>query len=615
MSKLSVITPRDGSDAAITSVLKSYTRRITATPPGTCPIAIQFSLLTASEIQTCGKCIPCRDGIPQLAELLQKVLDCRASQEDLEHIGQLARIVAEMSDCAIGYEAGKLVLEGLEIFADEYAHHINEHSCIAEIGQSIPCETMCPAHVNIPAYIALAQAEDYAGCINMIRKDNPFPTSCAFICENPCETKCRRQIIDAPVNIRGIKRFAVDQIAANKVATPPRAPESGRTVAVIGGGPSGMTCAYFLALMGHSVHVFEAREQLGGMMRYGIPAYRFPRNRLDEDLEAILSVGGIEVSCNVSVDAELMKKIVDEYDATYLSIGAHDSKTLDIQHTDAPGVMSAVQLLRAIGDGNYPDFSGKRVAVVGGGNVAMDCARTSVRAGAKEVSIVYRRRRDDMTALPAEIDSAIAEGVEMLTLQAPIGIEVDETGACCALLTQPQRIGPVKHGRPAPIDADKPQERLEADIILMAIGQSVDSEAFSAFGMQTNRGTFVANGHLEAVGYEGQGLFVGGDCQTGPATVIKAIGAGKVAARNIDEFLGFNHTLDCGVGVPDAHANDQTPRGRANITERPARERKYDFDCTENEMTHEEIMQECGRCLRCDQFGCGTLVAGRVQYV
>ena len=611
VAKLS-IAPRSRDDARIAAHLDTFARRVEATPPGMCPLAVQLTMLQASGAQTCGKCVPCRDGIPQLAAMLKRVVDCDADEGVLEGLRALAEMIRDTSDCAIGYEAARSVLEGLDTFADEYASHVHVRVCQAGVGQTVPCETLCPAHVDVPAYIALTAAGDYAGAVNMVRKDNPFPTACAFVCEHPCETRCRRTLIDAPINIRGIKKFAVDQMPADQVAPPPRSVDTARTVAVIGGGPSGLTCAYFLALMGHRVTVFEERAQLGGMLRYGIPAYRFPRERLDEDIRGILNAGTITARCGEAVGAHEMVEIADTYHAVYVSIGAQTGKSLRIDGVDAEGVVSAVDLLGAIGDGDYPDFTGKRVVVVGGGNVAMDCARTSVRAGADEVSVVYRRRKDDMTALPAEVESAIAEGVEMIVLEAPASIEVDERGHCTALITQPQMIGPVRGGRPAPMAADKPTRRIEADIILIAVGQDVVSGPFEEFGMSTTWGCFNADDHLAAEGYDH--VFVGGDCQTGPSTVIRAIGAGKVAARNIDEFLGYHHKLPCDIDVPEPLQNDRTPKGRVEITERPARERRLDFDGVENGMSREEVVQECGRCLRCDRFGCGVMEGGRHQY-
>lgn len=612
MSRLSV-APVARDDAKQNTFMQEYARRIEATPPGMCPVALQLSLLQASGCQTCGKCTPCREGIPQLEGMLEAVLALEGTPAMLDSMRKKALTIRDTADCAIGWHAAEVFLQGMDTFAKEYESHVNDYRCQPGVSQTVPCETMCPAHVDVPAYIALVGEGDYAGAINMIRKDNPFPTACAFVCEHPCETRCRRTLIDAPINIRGIKKFAVDNLAADQVATPAAAEATGKKIAVIGGGPSGLTCAYFSALMGHEVHVFEGRKQLGGMMRYGIPAYRFPRERLDEDIRAILSTGDITVHYESQVDAKEMSKIAADYDAVYVAIGAQGGKGLKMDGTDAEGVMSAVELLTQIGDGDYPDFTGKKVVVIGGGNVAMDCARTSVRAGAESVTVAYRRRIDDMTALRAEIDSAMQEGVEMLTLQAPDHIEV-ENGHCTALYTQPQMIGPVRGGRPAPQKADKPLERIEADIVLIAVGQDIVSAPFEEFGMQADRTYFEADEYLQSIG-TAENVFVGGDCQIGPKTVILAIGAGKVAARNIDDFLGFDHELDCGVVAPAPKPNNRTACGRVQIVERPARERKNDFGAVEVEMSLEEAQQECGRCLRCDHYGCGVMDGGRIQYV
>ncbi|HIS41022.1 MAG TPA: FAD-dependent oxidoreductase [Candidatus Aphodovivens avistercoris] len=607
------IAPRSADDARLAATVERFARRIEAMPPGICPVVAQAALLRAGADQTCGKCVPCRDGLPRLAALADKLAACAADEADLACARELAQMIRDTSDCAIGYEAAEAFLQGLDEFAEEYASHLNERRCAAGIGQSVPCETLCPAHVNAPGYIALVAQGDYAGAVNMVRKDNPFPTACAFVCEHPCEERCRRTLIDAPLNIRGIKRYAVDRAPANTVAPPPRSVDTARTVAVIGGGPSGLTCAYFLALMGHRVTVFEARRRLGGMMRYGIPAYRFPRARLDEDIRGIMNAGTITVRCGDAVDAERFREIADTYHAVYVAIGAQKGKTLAIEGADAAGVMSAVDLLGRIGDGDVPDFSGKDVVVVGGGNVAMDCARTAVRAGAKSVSVAYRRRKEDMTALPTEVEAAIAEGVEMRTLCAPAAIEADEQGRCTALVVQPQMIGAVKRGRPAPVAADKPPVRLSADIVLVAVGQDIDAAPFEECGLSTTWGRFDADDGLHAQGGP-RNVFVGGDCQTGPATVIRAIAAGKVAARNIDEFLGYSHKLACGVEAPAAQPNDRTPYGRVELAERPACERKRDFEDVECGMSREEVLQECGRCLRCDCFGIGVTEGGRQQY-
>ena len=363
--------------------------------------------------------------------------------------------------------------------------------------------------------------------------------------------------------------------------------------------------------MGHHVTVFEEKAQLGGMMRYGIPAYRFPRERLDEDIRAILSLDNITLYANSPVGTEQFKALQATHDAVFVAIGAHTGKKLSIPGSDAPNVLSAVDLLRTIGDGAIPDFSGKRVAVIGGGNVAMDCVRTAVRAGAAEVNLVYRRRVEDMTALKEEIDAAIAEGVDMLPLMSPVAIEKDAAGNAGALVLQPQMISSYVRGRPAPVNAAKPTVKLAADLILIAVGQDIVSAPFENAGLVARRGAFTADTTLAT---NLPHVFAGGDCQTGPTTVIRAIAAGRVAARNIDEMLGFHHSLAVNVTIPAAEAPLRTPTGRINLAERPVRLRKHDFEGTEVGMSAEEARQECRRCLRCDCFGCGSTVAGRVQY-
>ena len=608
------VKPSSAADAAIGVFAEATKLRLEAVPPGTCPIAMVTAHAELCASQTCGKCVPCREGLPQLAALLARIRDCAATPEDLAAARTLATMIRDASDCVIGYKTGADVLESTELFASEYTAHTQEHFCAEDIGQKVPCEALCPAHVNVPGYIACTAAGDYAGAIQVIRKDNPFPTACALVCEHPCEERCRRTMIDAPINIRGIKKFAVDSLAADCVSTPQPLPATGKRIAVIGGGPSGMTCAYFSALMGHSVTVFEGRKQLGGMMRYGIPAYRFPRERLDQDIRAILNAGDIQVEYECSVDAAKMAQIAADFDAVYVAIGAQGGKSLGLPGIDAEGVSSAVDMLGKIGDGEWlPDFTGQKVVIIGGGNVAMDCCRTAVRAGAESVTCVYRRRVEDMTALRVEIEGAMQEGVEMMTLQSPVEIEVNEEGHCTALVTQPQYISAVKRGRPAPADAAKPRQRVEADVILLAVGQAILSQPFEDFGMQANRTLFTADEHLKAPGFDN--IFVGGDCQHGTSTVIKAVGAGKVAARNIDAYLGYNHTLNIDATVPAPKPNDRTPYGRVEVPERPARERKLDFEGIEGGMSMEELQQECGRCLRCDHFGCGTAEGGRIQYV
>ena len=264
-------------------------RRIASSPPGLCPIDMARNFLNLCHAQTCGKCVPCRIGLGQLSTLMGRILEGKGKMEDLQVLEETARTIECTSSCAIGYHAARLVLKGLEGFRDDYIEHIQHHRCLGNLENPVPCVALCPAGVDIPGYIALIREGRCADAVRLIRKDNPFPTACAYICEHPCEARCRRNMLDDPLNIRGLKRYAVDN--AGQVPQPPCAPPTGKRVAVIGGGPGGLSAAYYLALMGHSVTVYEQRKRLGGMLRYGIPSYRFPRELLDREIASILSLG------------------------------------------------------------------------------------------------------------------------------------------------------------------------------------------------------------------------------------------------------------------------------------------------------------------------------------
>ena len=607
LSRLDIKSP-SRAQTVVDNLYRDVERRIAASPPGLCPVDMSLSFLQLCHAQSCGKCVPCRIGLGQLSKLIATVLDGTGSMDTIAIIEKTARSILNTADCAIGRDAARLVLDGLEGFRDDYEEHVNHRRCLAGLQLPVPCVALCPAGVDVPGYMALVGEGRCADAVRLIRKDNPFPTACAYICEHPCEARCRRNMIDDAINIRGLKRYAVDH--AGVVPQPECAPSTGKKVAIIGGGPSGLSCAYYLALMGHKVTVFEERDKLGGMLRYGIPSYRFPRHLLDEEIDSILSLG-IEAHTNVTVGRDIsVKELQKEYDCLYIAIGAHQDKKVGIPGEDSRHVLSAVEMLRAIGDDVMPDFTGKRVVVIGGGNVAMDVTRSSIRLGAEKVTCVYRRRVEDMTALPDEVTGAMAEGAELLTLMAPVRIEADEEGNAAALWVQPQLIGEAdKSGRPRPNKADLPEQRIPADIIVVAIGQGIEIQGFEQAGVPIKRGTFVA-GLSGQVGDMGN-LFAGGDCVTGPATAIRAIAAGKVAAANIDEDLGFRHEITVDVDIPAPRLNNRAPHGRINTTEREACERRCDFEDIECGLTEEGAYTEASRCLRCDHYGYGIFRGGR----
>ena len=393
MSRLEIDSP-SRADIVIEGLYKDLERRIESSPPGLCPVDMARAFLELCHAQTCGKCVPCRIGLGQLNHLIKDVLDGKATMETLDIMEKTAVSVMESADCAIGYEAANMVYKGLIGYRDDYIEHIERGRCICTYNQPVPCVSLCPARVDIPGYIALVRDGRYADAIRLIRKDNPFPTTCGFICEHPCEARCRRNMVDDAINIRGLKRVAAD--FAGEVEPPACAASTGKKVAVLGGGPCGLSAAYYLQLMGHQTTVYEMLPKLGGMLRYGIPNYRLPKDRLDDDINSILKTG-VEVRYGVKVGTDItIQEIQKEYDAVLIAVGASTDKKLGIEGEDAAGVLPAVEFLRDVGMNKIMDLTGKEVAVIGGGNVSMDAVRTAKRLGAKKVSIVYRRRLSTM---------------------------------------------------------------------------------------------------------------------------------------------------------------------------------------------------------------------------
>ena len=651
MSRLA-IENQSGAQQAYFALSAAVSKRLTALSAQQCPVEYTTSLARVFAGESCGKCTPCRVGLQQISELLQLVVDGEANEHDMATIQQLARSLFDASDCALGFEAGRLLLECLDAFKQDFERHVLRGECVASHHAFPPCQNTCPAHVNIPAYIALVGAGKCEDALRVIRNDNPFPAVCGYVCEHPCELTCRRTLVDSAINICGIKRFAADNAAPYAVQE--NRASTGKSIGIIGGGPAGLTAAYYLQLMGHATTVYEARPKLGGMTRYGIPDYRLPQEKLDADISFILSTG-VVAKCNTQVGTDVsVEALCEQHDALYVCIGAHNDKTLGIEGENSRGVISAVEFLRAAGNGAPINLENKRVAVVGGGNVAMDCARTAKRLGAQSVEVFYRRRIADMTALAEEIEEAQAEGVQISQLKSPVAITCDENECVTGITVQPQLISVVKGGRPSTKNASVPPVTAAVDVVLVAIGQAIDSAPFAGIA-SLNRDRIVAGDNAQVcapvaggagaggagvaggagaggagavAGAGGAGthdgasnniaartntlIFAGGDAVSGPATVIKAIAAGKVAAANIDQALGFAHNVHETVELPPA-----TPAlgaaGRVNLEDRPFAQAARDFDLAKIGMSAQAVQQECSRCLRCDSYGFNTTCGKEVH--
>ena len=579
-----------------------------------CPLDFARGLLHVYHSESCGKCTPCKTGLAQAISIIDKLLYDDATETDFARLEQLGRYIYECSDCAIGYESGKALNHLVSEAREDFLSHIHHGKCAQERSNFVPCQQSCPAHINIPGYITLVEAGRFDNALRLIRNDNPLPATCGYVCEHPCELSCRRALIDDPINICALKRYADDHAQGYNPPTPHA--DTGKQIAIIGAGPAGLTAAYYLRLMGHKVVLIDAHEKLGGMVRYGIPDYRLPQNVLDRDINFILSTG-ITVLNNTEVGKDIsFEELHANYDALYIALGAQGDKKLGLEHENASGIISAVEFLRLANSGTSLDLSGMRVLVIGGGNVAMDCTRTARRLNPLSVECVYRRRIQDMTALDEEIHEAFAEGCQITELLAPAEIKVNNENHVVALGFDPQMISSVQRGRPAPKSLGGEFVWRDCDLVIIAIGQSINTAAFGdEISRKWDRILVDESGRIipgdKARLTDALPVFAGGDAQSGPSTVIEAIAAGKLAAANIDEALGFKHDIFDIVDIPHPKPNLEAT-GRVELQDEIFAESAKSFKLAKRGMRHEESRQECARCLRCDHFGFGAITEGEV---
>jgi len=462
----------------------------------------------------------------------------------------------------------------------------------------VPCKHACPAGIDVPRYIRFIKEGKYAEATAVIREKVPFPYCLGEVCAHPCETVCRRGPVNEPISIRMLKRFAAEKDSGMWKRNLKKAPATGKRVAVLGAGPAGLTAAYYLAKLGHSVTIFEALSATGGMMRVGIPEYRLPKKVLEAEVEEIKRLG-VDIKTNARIDSldDLFKK---GYQAIFLGVGAHQGSKMGVKGEDSPGVLEAIAFLRAVSLGQKPKL-GKKVAVVGGGNVAIDAARTALRLDAKDVTIIYRRTRAEMPANSEEVDGALEEGVKIVYLTAPNKIWNDN-GVVKLECIRMELGEPDASGRRRPVPVKGSEFVTDYNTVIAAIGQS--TEIPDGFKVAAERGNMIKTSASSVTSREG--VFAGGDAASGPGLVIEAIAAGRNGAIAIDKYLGGSGVISeelapveepkpC-LGRGDGYAKLQ----REKMPCLEAEKRLGNFSEIELGYQEDAAVKEATRCLQCD---------------
>ncbi len=573
----------------------------------TCMVDTARFYLDFIQEESCGKCTACRVGTKRMLEILNRIVAGEGKPGDVETLEHLGAIIKDTAMCGLGQTAANPVLSTIRYFREEYDEHIIEKKCRAGVCGDIvssPCENTCPAGINIPGYMSLIATGDYMGAARIMLRDNPLSGICGRVCTHPCERRCRRGTVDEAMNICELKRFATDWAYRQGFPTDedlkPIA-KLDKRVAIIGAGPSGLTCGYYLARLGYQVDIYEAERRAGGVMTYGIPDYRLPLDILEREINHI-ERAGVNIILNTKIGDDIsFRSVYENYDAVFIAIGAQKTLHMGIPgEEELEGVYHGLDFLKRRFLQNDLDFTGKKVAVIGGGNTAIDSARTAVRLGAEKVSILYRRTREDMPADKVEIKDALEEGVEIRTLLNPVEL-IGENGKLKSIRIMKQNLGQFdSSGRRKAVSSGESFVE-DFDVVIPAISQTPDTK-FAQGKMQLSGDRIVADKYTQATSLPG--VFVGGDAHRGPEDIVNAVHEAKVAVMGIDKYLGGKGELYKGFEqeITDYHIEgDIIPHNRFLTRQLGVEEAVGSFRERNLGMHELDARAEASRCLRCDR--------------
>ena len=558
--------------------------------------------------ESCGKCTACRIGTKRMLEILERITRGEGEEGDVELLIELGETIKDTAMCGLGQTAPNPVLSTIKYFREEYDEHIRNKYCRAGVCSELfisPCENTCPANVNVPGYMSLVAAGRFIDAYHLIRQENPFPAVCGRICTRPCESKCRRGAVDEALAICDLKRFVADYAMSNERSYSRDIvfPKNGKSVAVIGAGASGMTCAYYLARIGYAVEVFESHNTAGGVLAYGIPEYRLPKDVLAHEVK-LIEQEGVKIHLNTEVGKDILfNEIRSRYDSVYIATGTQLPQKINIPGESLPGVLHGIKFLK-IANTHQNLEMGKNVVVIGGGNTAIDSARTALRMGAEKVTILYRRTIESMPAYEEEVREAIQEGIEIQEMVAPIRFIAGRDDRVAKIECVKMALGDFDaSGRRRSVFVEGSNFTVDTDMVIPAISQYAD---FPFIGKDeiglTPWGTFILQSDTQMTTMDG--VFAGGDVTRGPDEVIRAIADGKKAAISIDKYLGGKGKLNKGepIDIPEYADNDEiVAHKRFSLELLDPETRKHSFEEVNRGYHKLNAMAEAMRCLHCER--------------